>query len=294
MGKRTVGIALTIGLVSLGFPCQGYALRKSSDSFRWPNARERGVYQARIASTGKPLWEVHWDTRVLQDETQLWVEITEWGQGQPWKYKEPILWEKRMRFSPEPVMRVTSVEGSRWSMEGKMLSQMDLKADASGKRILYKDREIDGSIRQASVPWDSNLLPDELLFHWVRTLAFDTASVQEGIRSPAGECLLLVSPSRRFRMRAFLCGREEVATPAGLFSCFRVELSPELGALRILPIKGMIPKIVLWCAADPPHHWVRYEGPVGGPGSPQAVIELTRFEQERKDAHPLRSVRADF
>jgi hypothetical protein len=294
---------MMVGLLLAGLVCcqEASALRQSSDSppfpqerNRWPNARERGIYQAKIASTGKSLWEVHWETRVLQDRDQLWVEVTEEGQGQPWRYKEPILWEKRMRFSPEPMMRVYSVQGSRWSMEGQLLSQMDLEADPAKKRILYKDREIDGSIQETTAPWGSDVLPDELLFHWVRTLAFDPAPAQEGIRSLAGECLLLVSPSRRFRMRAFLSGTEQVATPAGTFSCFRVELTPHLGMLKFLPVKGMIPKILLWCTTAPPHHWVRYEGPVGGPGSPQAVIELTRFEQVNEDAPSLRSVRADF
>ena len=69
-----------------------------------------------------------------------------------------------------------------------------------------------------------------------------------------------------------------VTTPAGTFSCYRVELTPQLPG----PLKALAPKMSLWCRADPPNYWVRYQGPVGGPGSPEAVIELVEFKQETK------------
>jgi len=74
-------------------------------------------------------------------------------------------------------------------------------------------------------------------------------------------------------------GIEEVEVPAGRFLCHRLELEPELGLLKLTPAMLLVPEMTLWCTVEPPHFWVRYTGPVGGRGSPEAVIELVSFER---------------
>lgn len=258
-------------LISLGL--FGIGLIGIPESTAWPTTRERGSYQARVASTGKILWDTSWEATRVQEEDRSVVEIQEQGQGQPLAYQEPILWEKRMVMQITPQLLVRSMQGSRWNRQGKLLSRLDFQVDPIRQRILYQDGEPNQPSAHVTLPLTPQTVPDELLFHWVRTLAFD--------RKPAGECLLVASPTRRFRMRAFVRGTEEITTPAGTFSCHRVELVPRLGPLEILPVKRLVPKVTLWCSVEPPHFWVRYQGPVGGSGSPQAIIELTRFEQEQ-------------
>jgi len=250
------------------------ALRKSSENLGvppWPTPRERGSYRVRLAATGKPLWDVTWETTVTQNGGQTQVQIHEQGHGQPLHYKEPIVWDKRMFLLTAPVVQVRSLEGSRFTQDGKLLSRMEVQVDPRRRLLLYKDTGQGGSPTGTSLPWTPQTLPDEFLFHWVRTLNFN--------QSLAQEFFLVVSPTRRIRMRAFVRGRETLTTPAGTFSCYRVELLPYLGPLEIFPLKTLVPKLTLWCALDPPHFWVRYQGPVGGPGSPQAIIELMSFQR---------------
>ncbi len=177
-----------------------------------------------------------------------------------------------MVLEANPVFTVHSVEGSWWNSQGRLISCMDFKADSQRRLLAYKEKQTNGPWVKAEYPLASQIFPDELLFYWARTLAFD--------RAPAGECQVIVSPQRRFRLRAWVRGIETITTPAGTFSCFRVELVPRLGPLEIFPLKAVLPRLTLWCATASPHFWVRYDGPLGGPGSPHARMELVAFQQE--------------
>lgn len=179
-----------------------------------------------------------------------------------------------MVFEPDPGMRVQSLVGVRRTTDGEVLSEVDLKLDPLKEEFTYVDSDPGRKPVSSVFRWKPETLPDELLFYWARTIPF--GQIVDG--RPAGaECTLVVSPTRRFHMDAKVKGTEIVTTPAGTFPCYRVELSPRL----IGPLKAMAPKLSLWCAVEPPHYWVRYQGPVGGPGSPQAIIELVKFEQEQ-------------
>lgn len=267
-----LALLILLTLVPVG---QGWALRgvpSLQGSLSWPAPQEQGSYQVRNLSTGRILWKVTWETTRTDGPEETLVEIQEKGGGQPLRYSEPVVWEKQMVLQVAPVVDVRSMRGKRWDQRGKLVSEMDFHLDRRRRLFLYRDTEGGERPRQGIFPWSPRTLPDEFLFHWARTLDFD--------RKPTGDFLLIVSPTCRVRMRALIQGTETVATPAGTFRCYRVDLTPRLGPLGLLPLKSaFLPKISLWCASDPPHFWVRYEGPVGGPGSPQALIELTSFHQ---------------
>jgi hypothetical protein len=270
---RLTGFLLP-GLVLL-FPAGILRAHTQDGQSQWPNERERGSYQAKIASTGKLLWRVDWETKVTKEQGRSQVEVQEQGQGTPWRAKETLVWKKTLRFEEGPVqpaMRVQSVIGSRWTQGGRPVSDMDFEVDPALRRISYRDAETGRKPQSVVLPWTSQSIPDELLFHWVRTLPFQEA-VDEN--RPASEFTLVVSPRRQFRIKAKIQGTEMVTTPAGRFSCYRINLVPQLPG----PLKALAPRISLWCRTDPPNYWVRYQGPVGGPGSPEAVIELVEFEQ---------------
>ena len=255
----------------LGIFPAGHLISSGMMTSRWPTVREKGAYEVRVVANKKLLWEVEWETIVNKEKGKSWVQVHESGYGQPWHCPEPITWEKEMVFDIAPELQFDSVEGTRWTSQGKLLSHLDIHTDPKRQFILYTDTD-KGDKREHRIPWTNHTFPDELLFHWVRALNFD--------QNLAGEYLLLVGPTRRFRMQAFVRGTEKVTTPAGTFSCYRIELIFRLGALELLPLKSLlVPRLTLWCTIDPPHFWVRYQGPVGGPGSPQVMINLTRFEQ---------------
>ena len=275
---RLTGFLLS-GLILL-FPADALRAHTQDRQSQWPNERERGSYQAKIASTGKLLWQVQWETKVTKEQGRSRVEINEQGQGTPWRAKETLVWKKKLRFEEGPVqpaMQVQSVVGSRWTQGGRPVSEMDFEVDPRLKQILYRDAETGRKPQNVVLPWTSQSIPDELLFHWVRTLPFQEAVNQN---RPTAEFTLVVSPRRQFRIKAQIQGTEMVTTPAGTFSCYRISLVPQLPG----PLKALAPRMALWCRTDPPNYWVRYQGPVGGPGSPEAVIELVEFERGAEPA----------
>ena len=264
---------LALALLAAGSPA-ARALESSAQN-RWPSELEKGEYRAKVASTGQILWHVNWETTVKEDHGRTEVEINEQGAGQPWRYKEPITWKKRMVFQPEPGMVVESLEGTRWTADGKVLSEVDMHRDASSGKVTYVDSDAGRKPVSGVFPSKPETLPDELLFYWARTLPFDRSALGQPVTEG---CTLVLSPTRQFHMDAKVRGTEVVTTPAGTFSCWRVDLSPRLAG----PLKALAPKMALWCSTDPPHYWVRYKGPVGGPGSPTAIIELVKFEQQQQ------------
>ena len=271
---RLTGFSLA-GLLLFSSPGTLHALVQDRQS-RWPNEQERGSYQAKIASTGTLLWQVRWETKVTKEQGRSHVEINEQGEGTPWRAKEALVWKKRLRFQEgpplQPAMQVQSVVGSRWTQDGRPVSEMDFEVDPLLRKISYRDAEAGEKPKSAVLPWTSESIPDELLFHWARTLPFQEMGEEY---PPASEFTLVVSPRRQFRIKAKIQGTEMVTTPAGTFSCYRISLTPQLPG----PLKALAPRMALWCRTDPPNYWVRYQGPVGGPGSPEAVIELVEFKQ---------------
>jgi hypothetical protein len=64
----------------------------------------------------------------------------------------------------------------------------------------------------------------------------------------------------------------DVKTAAGTFRCYEIELGLDgfLGAF--------MPKSYFWFNRPAPHFLVRYQGQLAGPGSPEMVLELSRYE----------------
>lgn len=214
--------------------------------------------------TGEVLWDVTWETRLNGSQEHRQLEIQEHGYGQPWGYEAPVRWQKRMTFQVAPVVRMDSLTGQRFGQDGRRLSRIEIQADPQRRVVRYRDTGRQDHSSGTEIPWVEDLFADEFLFHWVRTLSFEA--------EPAGELTLLVSSKRWFRMQARVRGQEIVETPAGTYLCHRVDLT-----YNGLLLKAFAPKLSLWCTVKPPHFWVRYEGPIGGPGSPRAVLELVRY-----------------
>lgn len=269
MKRLTAVLSLLVLLLLL--PDSARALQDGSAN-RWPYEEEKGRYRAKLASDGRVLWNVQWETRVSEGKDDPQVEVKERGEGRPLRYDQPIVWEKRMLFGGGPGLQVQSVQSSGWNRRGELLNEMGVRADPGAGKIFYQDHDIGRKPESSVVPWKSNVLPDEALFYWMRTLPFEKALAGAAASS---ECLLMLSPNRRFLMKARVEGTETVTTPAGTFPCFRVSLTPQLFG----PLKKLAPKMAFWCKTELPHSWVRYEGPVGGPGSPRAVIELVEYEE---------------
>jgi len=69
-------------------------------------------------------------------------------------------------------------------------------------------------------------------------------------------------------------GKERIKTPAGEFDCYKIEMVPHVGPLNLG--RYFAPDTFFWFTVEPPHFWVRYQGPENGPGTPEVVMELDR------------------
>ncbi len=168
----------------------GVSPSAGADISRWPSLYEKGSYQTRVAKTNQLLWEVQWESLVTQHEKKRQVEINEKGDGKPWGYSEPIHWEKKMEFDVAPSFMFRSVTGERTNTAGKKLSHLTIRADSEKSVLFYEDQESpDKPASRTKKSWNPKTIPDEILFQWVRSLNIT--------QSPAGECELVTSPTRR-------------------------------------------------------------------------------------------------
>ena len=62
---------------------------------------------------------------------------------------------------------------------------------------------------------------------------------------------------------------EEFVISGKKIECYRIELKPAFPLFSLIA-----PRITFWYLAAPPHYFVRYEGPLGGPFSPTVFQEL--------------------
>lgn len=96
-----------------------------------------------------------------------------------------------------------------------------------------------------------------------------------GLEGESGniEFKILTDKPASYSIRIRYDGMEDVTTPAGTFSCYRLRMVPDLGILSWVG-ELFAPTIFLWFTVETPHYWIRYTGPESGPGTPEVNIEM--------------------
>ncbi len=267
-GRRT-GFAVVIGLVALTALVSAGRARANAPMVMPPMAGlERGAYQARDARTGAVLWQTEWTVRQGSEVGRTTVEFTEngWSQGDPLL---PPAWTESLQLDlsgSDPRLASTrearDTEGHRLGIEHRLFDY----GRAAGEVVTTNLR----TGRQESK--EVHLTP--------RTITFEML--------PAVLRLLPDAPNHEMRFEvvtregrvvgfvARIVGHERVTVPAGSFDCYKTELAVT-GAYGVLA-DLLLPKLYMWQTEDPPHFWVKYQGPEAGPGSREIVRELLRFE----------------
>lgn len=259
-------------LISLGAILCLVSTALGGEPTRWPYPKESGRYQVRQISNNAILWTIDWTTTVAQSSGRAQVQIMETGQGKIPKYKQPVKWTKQFSFEEldDGTLSFHEMKSTRSLQNGEFLDASTVTRNSNG--ISYRDSEAGKKEKQGNFPGGPDVLPDEMLFHWARMVP------KEGpLPQPMREAVFMLSAGRSVTMQARVAKAETVTTPAGKFSCYRIELAPKiLGALKMFA-----PKMTLWCREEAPYSWVRYEGPLGGsPGAPKAVIELMEWSHQ--------------
>jgi hypothetical protein len=194
------------------------------------------------------------------------VRFTEQGRGRISPFRQEVQWSLEGVWSAQDVFRPLDFEKTVRAASGAHLMTERKRFDPDRRAVRF-EREISGGRTESkslSVPPDT--LTVEGVAGILRFFPFQT--------SASLPVHLLSNEPRLYDVEFKMRGRERVRTPAGEFECFKLELVPHMGILDIF--RSFYPKAFFWFTADPPHFWVRYEGPENGRGTPEVIMELDR------------------
>jgi hypothetical protein len=236
---------------------------------------ERGAYLTRDAQNGATLGRAEWTLRQEIQAGRPILRIDEHGRD-ALNGPHPMDWSDRTSVDlrgPYAVLR--STRESR-DPEGNLLriEEREFHYDVGSGQLVTIDPQR-GRTASRSVRLTGETITPELLPAVLRLLP-RIADGQIGFE-------LITREGWRIALRARLAGHERVRVPAGTFECFKVELEP----VALVGMLGLrLSPFFMWLTVDPPHFWVKYEGPDGG-ASRRIVRELVRFETTTAPAAAL-------
>jgi hypothetical protein len=251
----------------------GYVAAGTAHVGQWlppPGARmEKGSTVARTRR-GAVRWMNEWTMEKVTVGGQPMVRFTETGDGTYAPFRERVQWNIEALWVAATAFRPLRLERTVSNIGGAILQHERKFFDLEKGTVQFEreDRDAKNSIRTTmSVPPDTLAL--EGIAGALRSLPFDRLTpVDSHILSNEPK---LYDASFEFR------GRERIATPIGKLDCYKVELVPRLGVLSVF--RPFLPKAYFWFTAEPPHIWIRYEGPESGPGSPDVILEIRNYEK---------------
>jgi hypothetical protein len=231
--------------------------------------REKGMTTTSLK--GGPLrWKSEWTMERESGQGQRTVRFTEKGSGRYSGFDREVRWDTETTWTIGEAFRPMRTERTVTDMAGKPLvtEQKSFNFDKGTVDIEREELSTGHKFRRLlSIPADT--LTVDGIAGALRSLPFEQARPVE--------LHLLSNEPRLYDVSLEVRGRERVRTPAGQFDCYKVELRPGLGVLNLFGF--LIPKAYFWFTVDPPHYWVRYEGPENGRGTPQVVMELATFQR---------------
>jgi uncharacterized protein DUF3108 len=215
-------------------------------------------------------WKSDWTMERGIGQLQRTVRFSEKGAGHYSGFDQEVRWNTDTTWTSGDAFRPLRTERTVTDMAGKPLLR-ELKSFNFDKGTVDMERDdlSTGRKSRRSLKIPADTLSVDGIAAALRSLPFE--------RSTPVELHLLSNEPRLYDVRLEVRGRERVRTPAGEFQCYKVELVPGLGVLKLFGF--LIPNAYFWFTVDAPHYWVRYEGPENGRGTPQVVMELTTFER---------------
>jgi hypothetical protein len=224
---------------------------------------DTGAYVVSEKKSGKQLWRASWEFR------REWGEmvLVEKGQGLYGRAEEPVAWEVKSRTVAED--------------PGQFLKSDRIFTDPASKQVKRtierRYHELEQTLEVSITGVDSSA-PARVKIWRVEGDLVVPETMGSVFRHQLGQgqesfpMTLVTAEPARYKATATVLGQETVTVPAGTYECVKVELVLHLGHLGLLG-KVFVPKTYMWHTAQPPHHWVRYEGLESGLGSPHVVAE---------------------
>ena len=130
-------------------------------------------------------------------------------------------------------------------------------------------RSKDATIRRITSIVENRYKPKdgEILVSSLDTLG-QTLRLFPWAKGRRAKLVFLGSGGGNFSFELSVSGKESLAIGARVFECWKAQVG--LGGI----LGGMFGKSSLWFSTDSPSYLVKSEGPSGGPGSPNSVMEL--------------------
>jgi hypothetical protein len=222
---------------------------------------------------GGPLrWKSEWTME--QQSGQRTVRFTEEGSGHYSGFDREVRWNVETTWTSDEAFRPLKVERTVTDIAGKPLVKESKSFNFDKGTVDIERVELSTghkSRRSLSIPPDT--LTVDGIAGALRSLPFERSR-------PVELHLLSNEPEPRlYDVTLEVRGHEQVRTPAGQFECYKVELRPGIGVLKLFGF--LVPKAYFWFTVESPHYWVRYEGPENGRGTPQVAMELVTFERSK-------------
>jgi hypothetical protein len=234
-----------------------------------PSAKsEKGTTTTSIKG-GRLRWKSEWTMEREVGQGQPTVRFTEKGSGQYSGFKQEVRWSTETRWTSGEAFRPLSSERTVTDVAGKLLLKERKSFDFDKGTVVIENEDSTGHTSRRSLNIPADTLAVDGIAGALRSLPFE--------RSRPVEVHLLSNEPRLYDVSFEVRGRERVRTPAGQFECYKVEIHPGLGVLKLFGF--LVPNAYFWFTVDAPHYWVRYEGPENGRGTPQVVMELASFER---------------
>jgi hypothetical protein len=216
------------------------------------------------AKKGGLRWTANWTMEPIERDGKKAVRFTERGQGHISPFSGEVRWSLEVVWSAQPAFQPLDSEKIVTSAAGEQLLTERKHFDVVKGLVKLERLRPARAAEEESLKISDDTLIAEGIAGVLRYLMFDQAG--------SFQAHLLSNEPRLYTVTFENRGREHVKTPAGDFDCYKVEMVPHLGVLNV--VRYFYPKAFFWFTASNPHFWVRYQGPEGGPGTPEVVMEL--------------------
>jgi hypothetical protein len=221
------------------------------------------------AKTGERRWTADWTMEPSQQNGRKTIRFTERGRGRISPYSGEVQWSIEAVWLAEPDLQPLDFEKTVVSAAGMPVATERKHFDFNKGAVLFERRLAGKRPESKTLSIPKDVLAVEGIAGILRFLTFDSG------RDFATH--LVSNEPRLYSVTLENRGKERVKTPIGVFEAYKIELVPHLGVLNV--VRPFVAKTFFWFNAESPHFWVRYTGPENGPGTPEIVMELSRYQR---------------
>lgn len=226
---------------------------------------------------GAVRWRSRWTMRDESVNGEPRVRMTEEGQGLYSGFREVVQWKTESLWSRGDVFRPLESEKVFRDPDGTPLVRERAEFDFSSGVVRFEREDLETSESRTEV---FDLPPDTIAVDGIaaaiREISFDTnPSVSAHLFTPEPAIYEVTLENR---------GRETLTTPSGELASYKIEIVPHLGIVSFF--RFLLPKAYFWFGEEPPHPWIRYEGPENGRGTPWISMQSEDGQAGKPPAGP--------